>query len=83
MAHVKVQLKLDSAGAKLVTTPSVVVVNPNDTIEWKCDDGDVTVTFQGKTLFEGDGKFNGHKGHATAHGKIRPEPHEGRTSIAM
>lgn len=69
MAHVKVQLTLDSGNGRLVTSPPVVVVDPADTVEWKCEDGDIAVSF-GTGLFDGDREFHGKKGQSTRRGHI-------------
>jgi hypothetical protein len=77
MAHVKVQLRLDASGKRLLTVPPVVVVDPKDTVEWKCDDGDITVAFD-TGLFDGHREFRGSKGTSTNHGTIRADVTRGK-----
>lgn len=76
MAHIKVQLKFD--GARLITIPEKVVVSPNDTVEWVCDDGDVEVSFAGLPVFEGEGRFRGRKGESTAYARVRADVPRGK-----
>lgn len=70
MANVLVKLKLDTTGKTLLTDRTPIVVEPGDTIEWKCDDGEITVSVEGAGLFEGNAKFSAKKGQSTARGKI-------------
>jgi plastocyanin len=62
MAHVKVELRVESG--QIVSVPAPVIVDPGDTIEWRCDAGDVTVSLQ-QGLLDGVQKFNGKRGKAT------------------
>ena len=77
MAHVKVQLKVDATG-RVFTDPAPVIVNPGDTIEWQCDAGDVRVSFKGQGLLDGVQEFDGKRGKATAHAKVKGDVARGK-----
>jgi len=62
MALVKVELRVESG--HIVTDPAPVVVDPGDTIEWRCDAGDVTVSLE-QGLLDGLQKFSGKRGKPT------------------
>ena len=77
MAHVKVELKVDKAG-RVFTDPAPVIVNPGDTIEWRCDAGDVTVSFKGQKLLDGAQELDGKKGKATDTARIKGDVARGK-----
>ena len=71
MAHVKVELKVDTSG-QVVTVPAPVIVDPGDTIEWRCDAGDVTVSLE-PGLLDGVQKFDGKRGKATDFARVKKD----------
>jgi hypothetical protein len=78
LKHQPVTLKLDSTG-KIVTEPFPVIVDPGDTVDWKCSEGDVTVSFRGLGLFDGPETFQGRKGQNTLPmGKVRVDVARGK-----
>jgi plastocyanin len=72
LKHRPVVLKLDSGG-NIVTDPSPVIVDPGDTVDWECREGDVTVSFKGLGLFDGPETFQGRKGEKTPKGRVRAD----------
>jgi plastocyanin len=76
MGHVKVVLMVN-ADHQVVTDPAPVVVDPGDTIEWRCDVGDVTVSLE-QGLLDGVQKFDGKRGKPTHHGQVKKDVARGK-----
>jgi len=76
MAHHSITLRVDAQG-NIQTEPRPIVVAPGDTVAWKSDQGDVSVSFD-DSPFDGDHRFAGQKGRNTTAGKIRADVPRGK-----
>jgi hypothetical protein len=70
--QIKISMSIDENG-ELKQNPHPARVNPNDSVVWIAEDGDLTVAFLEDNPFAGSGSFSAKKGMATAPGLVRPD----------